>query len=216
MTKRYTALVLGATGLVGQHLLKILASDPRYCEVTCLLRRPLPSRIIEVSERAKLQPVVVDFEAFDQYEGYFRVDHVYVCLGTTIKKAKSREAFRKVDFQLVHAAAQMAGLQGCRSFVWLSSVGADATSSNFYLRVKGELENAIMNMPMLNNAHGLRPSLLLGDRQETRPAEQLAAWLAPVLTPLLIGPLRKYRPVHAIDVANQMIALQHFDDAARQ
>ena len=119
MTGHNTALVLGATGLVGQELVRQLLADERYSQVTCLLRRPMSGVVPQSDARNVLQPVVVDFEQFDEYLGYFNVDHVYVCLGTTIKRAKSREAFRKVDFELVYAAAQMSGQQGCKSFVWI-------------------------------------------------------------------------------------------------
>jgi uncharacterized protein YbjT (DUF2867 family) len=95
-------------------------------------------------------------------------------------------------------------------FVWVSSIGADAKSSNFYLRVKGELENAIMTMPQLNHAAAVRPSLLVGEREESRFGEQLGIALGSVIAPLMIGGLRKYRPIQAADVAQQMIGLQHF------
>ena len=209
MTDSYTALVLGATGLVGQALTEKLLADRRYSQVTCLLRRPMQGSL-DQNVKDKLQPVVIDFEQMDSYQGYFNVDHVYVCLGTTIKKARSREAFRKVDFEYVHAAAQIAGLQGCKSFVWVSSVGADANSRSFYLRVKGELENAIVKMPMLKNASAVRPSLLLGKRDESRFLEQLGGKVSPLISPLFIGRLEKYRPVGADKVAQQMIQLQVF------
>lgn len=202
-----TALILGATGLVGSHLLKLLLRDERYGQITCLLRKPLPGNVTTGFEH-KLQPVVIDFEYLQDYAGYFTVDHVYVCLGTTIKKAGSKKAFRKIDFEYVHAAAQLARSHNAGSFVWISSVGADAKSPNFYLRVKGELENAIFNLSGLENAATVRPSLLLGERQESRPAERLGIVLAPLISPLLCGPFKKYRPVEALTVARQMINLQ--------
>lgn len=204
-----TALLLGATGLVGSALLPILLADPRYAQVNCLVRRPLPS-VVSIGAEDKLQPVVIDFEQMQDYEGYFAVDHVYVCLGTTIKQAGSRSAFRKVDFEYVHVAAQLARAQRVKSFVWVSSVGANAKSGNFYLRVKGELENAIFAMSGLEQATAVRPSLLLGERHHTRPAEQLAIWGSHLLSPLLLGPLKKYRPIAASEVARQMVGMQAF------
>tara|TARA_R110002153_G_scaffold124543_13_gene271071 strand:- start:19228 stop:19851 length:624 start_codon:yes stop_codon:yes gene_type:complete len=204
-----TALVLGATGLVGKILVEQLCLDPRYQTVTCLLRKPLSKEFFNVNV-AKVQPIVVDFENLQDYQGYFGCDHIYVCLGTTIKKAGSKSAFRKVDFEYVHIAAQLAKAQRAISFVWISAVGANAKSSNFYLRVKGELENTIINMAGLDNAAAVRPSLLLGEREEMRPAEKLAGMLSPFLSPLLRGGLRKYKPVQAADVAAQMIRLQVF------
>jgi uncharacterized protein YbjT (DUF2867 family) len=204
-----TALVLGATGLVGKTLVEQLCRDHRYQTVTCLVRKPLPKDFFSGSTK-KVEPIVVDFESLEDYQGYFGCQHIYVCLGTTIKKAGSKSAFRKVDFEFVHVAAQLARAQRAGSFVWISSVGANAKSNNFYLRVKGELENAIIGMSGLNNASAVRPSLLLGERKEMRPAEKLASAFSPFLSPLLRGRLIKYKPVQAADVAAQMIRLQVF------
>jgi len=204
-----TALVLGATGLVGKTLVEQLCQDHRYQTVTCLVRKPL-SLDFFCASADKVQPIVVDFENLQDYQGYFGCQHIYVCLGTTIKKAGSKGAFRKVDFEYVHVAAQLARAQRAVSFVWISSVGANAKSHNFYLRVKGELENAIIGMSGLDNACAVRPSLLLGEREEMRPAEKLASVISPFLSPLLVGGLMKYKPVQAADVAAQMIRLQVF------
>jgi uncharacterized protein YbjT (DUF2867 family) len=204
-----TALVLGATGLVGKTLVEQLCQDHRYQTVTCLVRKPL-SLDFFCASADKVQPIVVDFDNLQDYQGYFGCPHIYVCLGTTIKKAGSKGAFRKVDFEYVHVAAQLARAQRAVSFVWISSVGANAKSHNFYLRVKGELENAIIGMSGLDNACAVRPSLLLGEREEMRPAEKLASVISPFLSPLLVGGLMKYKPVQAADVAAQMIRLQVF------
>lgn len=209
MTSTKSAIVLGATGLVGKALTQRLLDDPRYHQITVLVRRPLADSLF-ADPNNKLNPIVVDFEQLQDYQGYFTVDHVYCCLGTTIKKAGSESAFRRVDFEFVHVAAQLARAQRAKSFVWVSSIGADAKSKNFYLRVKGELENAIMNMPQLSHAAAVRPSLLLGERAESRPAEQLGIAIGKLVSPLMVGHLRKYRPVEASDVALQMIGLQHF------
>lgn len=211
MNSNKTALVLGATGLVGKALVRQLLQDPRYDAITLLVRKPLSSRLFD-DPLGKLNPLVIDFDQFQDYQGYFSVNHVYCCLGTTLKKAGSKAAFRKVDFELVHVAAQFSRAQRADSFVWISSIGADANSSNFYLRVKGELENAIMRMPQLENASAVRPSLLLGERHESRPLEYVAQLMAPVLAMGLVGPLRKYRPVTASEVAHKMITLQVFDE----
>jgi uncharacterized protein YbjT (DUF2867 family) len=204
-----TALVLGATGLVGKTLVEQLCQDHRYQTVTCLVRKPLSKDFFSTSAD-KVEPIVVDFKNLEDYQGYFGCQHIYVCLGTTIKKAGSKSAFRKVDFEHVHVAAQLARAQRAVSFVWISSVGASAKSNNFYLRVKGELENAILGMSGLQNASAVRPSLLLGERKEMRPAEKLASVFSPFLSPLLVGGLIKYKPVQAADVAAQMIRLQVF------
>ncbi|WP_018983779.1 NAD-dependent epimerase/dehydratase family protein [Salinimonas chungwhensis] len=209
MSGNKTALVLGATGLVGRALVQQLLKDSRYEQVICLVRRPLSDRFFDDPDK-KLTPIVIDFAALQDYQGYFSVDHVYCCLGTTLKAAGSRAAFRKVDFEYVHIAAQLARAQRCQSFVWISSVGADAKSKHFYLRVKGELENAIMRMPQLNHAVAVRPSLLLGKREESRRLEDWGQRFAPVLRRLLVGRLKKYRPAYAPEVASKMIQLHRF------
>ncbi|MDT0596544.1 NAD(P)H-binding protein [Glaciecola petra] len=207
--KQYTAIVLGASGLVGKALLYQLCQDDKYSNITCLLRSPLAQRDYH-DPLNKIQAIVIDFDYLQDYQGYFTVDHVYCCLGTTIKKAGSKKAFRRIDFEFVHVAAQLARAQRASSFVWISSVGANAKSNNFYLRVKGELENAILTMPQLDNAAAVRPSVLLGDRKEYRQGEAIAANILKLISPIMLGPLAKYRPVHAQQVAAQMISLQVF------
>lgn len=210
MNSNKTALVLGATGLVGKALVRQLLLDPRYDSITILVRRPVPASLFS-DPLGKLTPLVIDFEQLQDYQGYFSVNHVYCCLGTTLKQAGSKAAFRKVDFEYIHVAAQLTRAQRADSFVWISSVGADAKSSNFYLRVKGELEDALMRMPQLPNASAVRPSLLLGERNESRPLEAFGQMIAPVLGVFMAGPLKKYRPVSATEVAHKMITLQEFD-----
>ena len=209
MTTTKSATVLGATGLVGKSLTQQLLNDERYHQITVLVRKPLSASMFH-DPLKKLMPVVIDFDQLQDYQGYFTVDHVYCCLGTTIKQAGSQKAFRRVDFEFVHVAAQLARAQRASGFVCVSSVGADPKSSNFYLRVKGELENAILTMPQLKHAAAVRPSLLLGERNDVRTAEQLGIKVGKVVAPLMLGPLKKYRPIEATDVAQQMIGLQHF------
>lgn len=209
MSEKFHALVLGATGLVGKALVSQLLVDERYETVTCLLRKPL-SRQLFNNPGNKLQPIVIDFERLQEYQGYFGAHHIYVCLGTTLKQAGSRAAFRQVDFEYVHIAAQLARAQRALSFVWISSVGANAKSRYFYLRVKGELENAIMAMSGAMHVAAVRPSLLLGERKEKRWSEIISAQLLSILNPVFRGKLAKYKPVLARDVAMQMIRLQSF------
>lgn len=209
MKNRNTALVLGATGLVGKALVTQLLVDSRYGKVTCLVRKPLKHSDYP-DPKGILEPIVINFDALQDYQGYFNADHIYVCLGTTIKQAKSKAAFRKVDFEYVHIAAQLARAQKAQSFVWISSVGANAKSKSFYLRVKGELENAILNLSGLQQPSAVRPSLLLGERSETRFAERIGIVFAKLISPLLFGRWAKYKPVSARQVAAHMITLQDF------
>jgi len=177
--------------------------------VTCLVRSPL-SKSQYRDPLNKIQAIVIDFEELQDYQGYFSVEHVYCCLGTTIKQAGSQSNFRRVDFQFVHVAAQLTRAQRAKSFVWISSVGANAKSRSFYLKVKGELENAILRMPQLDNAAAVRPSFLLGHRIQKRTAERVGINIVKLLSPIMLGSLAKYRPVSANQVAYQMIQLQVF------
>lgn len=204
MTNKFSALVLGATGLVGSHLLKQLLENNSYEKVTILVRK-----LMDV-EHPKLQQVELDFQFLDDYLGYFGVDHVFCCLGTTQKIAGGKAGFRKVDFELVFAAAQIAREARAQKFIFISSLGANAKSRNFYLRTKGEAENAIFSLGIAK-AIAVRPSLLIGEREgDFRFAESLGIAASRVFNPiaslLLPSSAHKYLPIKAEEVANFMIA----------
>lgn len=192
-----TAVVAGATGLIGRHLLDALLSSPHYTRITAVVRRPLPD------SRPRLDVRVV---AFDRLADEAPVDatDAFCALGTTIAAAGSRHAFAAVDLDHVTAFARFARAGGMRRFVLVSSVGADPAASNFYLRVKGQAERAIAAVGF-EGLDIIRPGLLLGGRTERRPGEALAQLLMPPLAFALIGRLRKYRPVPASVVAAAMV-----------
>lgn len=192
------ALLAGATGAIGGHLLGALLESPAYREVRVLTRRPLGR------EHPKLTSLTVDFTQLAQKTEALRADDVFNCLGTTLKKAGSRDAFRTVDHHYVVALAQAAYAAGAQQFIGVSSVGASATSGSFYLRVKGEMERDVIAVGF-SACHFMHPSLLLGDRAEFRPGEKFAQVLAPVWSPLMAGPLKKYRPVQTSEVAAAML-----------
>jgi uncharacterized protein YbjT (DUF2867 family) len=193
-----TALLLGATGLVGGELLTLLLADPEYGRVTVLVRRNLPRM------HAKLVQRVVDFKDLSKAADAYKVDDVFCCLGTTIKKAGSQEAFRVVDYEYPLESAKLAARQGAGQYLLITALGADAKSSVFYNRVKGEVEDAVGKLP-LKSLHIFRPSLLLGDRQESRTGEKLATAVMKPLGFLLVGPLKKYRGIQASTVAQAML-----------
>ena len=198
------ALILGATGLVGSHLLSLLLEDERYSSVTALLRKSL------LVKHDKLQQVIVDFDQLAAYQRYFDCDHIFVCLGTTIKQAGSQRAFRQVDFELVLEAAKLAKMTNCDKFVWISSVGAEATSNSFYLKTKGDLEQQIQLLG-LSKAIAVRPSLLMGNRKEFRLGEAAGIKAYQLLKPILqfITPksFKHYLPIQSEQVAEAMLAL---------
>ena len=189
-------LLAGGTGLVGTRLTKLLSSRQDVA-LTSLARTPRSP-----AERA------IDFEALvaDPLEvtGPDRVDVGISCLGTTIRKAGSQAAFRRVDHDYVLAVARAALGKGARQFIMVSSAGAGG--SGFYLRVKGEIEEALKSLGFAR-LDIIRPGLILGERQERRPIERLAQQIAPLLNPLLVGGLRRYASVSADTVAAAIASL---------
>lgn len=195
-----SALLLGATGLVGSHCLELLLEDEHYRLVRVLTRRPLDRR------HRKLEARQVDFEQLDAQPAFFHVDDVFCCLGTTMARAGSEAAFRRVDHDYPVKAAELAVNQGAEQFLLVSAIGADPQSRIFYNRVKGEVEAAVKRLPF-RAVWVLRPSLLLGERADLRIAERLASAVSRPLSPLLVGRFRRYRPILARDVAIAMVHL---------
>ncbi|MEK7857517.1 MAG: oxidoreductase [Elusimicrobiota bacterium] len=191
------ALITGASGLVGGHALGLLLADPGCSQVASLGRRTL-----ELKD-PKLRQAVVDFDKLE-LAGPFDCDEAFCCLGTTIRKAGSQEAFRKIDFEATLAFARLAKRSGATRFYLVSSTGADARSRVFYSRVKGEIE-AALHAVGFDTLVILRPSLLLGERSESRPLERFASAILPRLSFLFQGPLRSYRPIKAEVVARAMV-----------
>jgi uncharacterized protein YbjT (DUF2867 family) len=194
-----TAVVLGASGLVGSFCLRALVDDPDYSRVVTFGRKELPA-----FTRAKVAQRVADLESLTA-EDFRGAQDVFCALGTTIRKAGSQAAFRHVDLDLPLRSAREALNAGVEQFIVVSSVGADAASKNFYLRTKGELERELARLPF-KAVHILRPSLLIGKRAEFRLAEALAMALAPALDLVTLGALRKYHSVRAETVGRAMVA----------
>lgn len=165
------------------------------------MRRPIEGPLPRTA-----RPVLVDFARLDDHADLFGVDQIFLCLGTTLKRAGSRQAFRAVDLDLVAELAKRALNSGAEDCLLVSSLGADPRARTFYSRVKGETERAVRALPWRTLAI-LRPSLLVGPRAERRPAERIAVAAARLLSPLLRGPLARYRPVRAEQVAEAMARL---------
>ena len=199
-----SALLLGATGLVGSRCLARLLADPAYARVRVLGRR-CPADV-----HPKLECDRIDFDRLEDEPVSFAADDVFCCLGTTMAKAGSEEDFRRVDLEYPVRAAARAAEEGADQFLVVSSLGADPDSRIFYSRVKGEMEAAVKRLPF-RAVWILRPSLLLGSRAEARFGERVAAALSRPLAPLLVGPLRRYRPIPADDVAAAMLRLAALD-----
>ena len=193
-----TALIAGASGLVGGQLLAQLLAAPEYGRVISVGRRP-----VDVAH-AKLMQVTADFAALDGVASELRADDAYCCLGTTIRVAGSREAFRAVDHGAVLAFAWAAQRGGAQRFFMVSSLGADAQSRVFYNRVKGETEEALEILDF-GTLGIFRPSLLCGARREFRLGEKIGHGVMAVVGPLLFGRWKKYRAIEAAIVARAML-----------
>ncbi len=193
-----TALLFGASGLVGNQCLHQLLEHPAYRKVISFGRR-----LLEV-EHPRLEQHIIDFNHLEDYAGLLRGNDLYSCLGTTLAKAGSRAAFYRVDYAYAYESARLAAANGASQLLLVSSVGASPDSLFFYTRVKGELEKAVKKLPFWA-VHIFRPSFLVGDRQESRIGEQLAGRLSLGLDRLTGGALLgKYRPVEAAQVARAM------------
>lgn len=193
-----TALLAGATGLVGSALLPLLLASERYAKVIVVGRRPV------AVQHPKLVQVVVALDQLEQERLRLIADDVYCCLGTTIRQAGSQEAFFKVDFLYVVQLAALTAANFAAQFLVVSSLGADPDARVYYSRVKGEMEAAVRQTPF-RAIHIFRPSLLLGQRDAPRLGERLGAAMLALVQPLLRGSWRKYRAVPAATVAQAML-----------
>lgn len=195
MTRK--ALLIGATGLAGKQCLYQLFENENYAEVHCLVRRRLHYK------NPKLHQHLVDFNAPDR--AFFpEVQDVFCMIGTTIRKAGSKDVFRKVDYEYPLKFAEMSLSKGAEQFLLVSSMGADPGSPVFYTRTKGELEEALKKLPF-KALHIFRPFFLDGDRAEFRPAERFVLLIFRTIRFLLEGPLKKYQPVKVATLARAMI-----------
>lgn len=193
-----TALIAGATGLVGSELLLQIINEPTYEKVHLLVRKEL-----EVDSDKVVQHII-DFEKLGTFEIDVPIDHVFCTLGTTIKKAKTKENFLKVDYDYVYELGKKAKRWNAEKSLMVSSLGANAKSKIFYNRVKGEIEKALEELK-LNQLFIFRPSLLMGKRKENRAGEKSAIAVYKIINPLFIGKLKKYKGIQASQVAKGML-----------
>ncbi|MCF6360276.1 MAG: oxidoreductase [Cyclobacteriaceae bacterium] len=197
------ALIAGASGLVGSKLLSLLLENEEYKKVISIGRRKL-----ELTH-SKLEQYSVDFEHLGALD--IEANVVFCCLGTTIKNAGSKEAFRKVDFDYPKMLANYGLKIGASSFHIITAMGADSNSNIFYNKVKGEIENKLKELAF-EQLHIYRPSLLLGKRQETRVMEGVGQAVMKALSFLFIGSLSNYKAISANQVAKFLLGKSLLDD----
>ena len=190
-----TALLLGASGLTGGLLLQQLLQDDYYKKVIVYTRKSLNI------QHQKLQEMIIDFDTIDTA---VEANDIFCCLGTTIKKAGSKTAFEKVDFDYPLKIAQLQKNAGSEKFLVITAMGASANSSIFYSMVKGKLEKQLQLL-QFSSLYIFRPSLIIGNRKEKRIGERIALILSTIINPLLMGSLAKYKSVTAVAIAKAMI-----------
>lgn len=195
MEKR-TALIIGASGLTGGLLVQQLLANDYYSTVTIYVRKSLQIN------HPKLIELIVDFETINTS---VNADDVFCCLGTTIKIAKTKEAFEKVDLHYPIKIAQLQKKAGSKQFLVVSAMGANANSSIFYSKTKGLMEDGLQKIGF-DALYILRPSFIDGERKEKRLGEKIGLFIFAVISPLLIGPLRNYASVKASAIAACMIS----------
>ena len=199
MTGR-TAILFGATGLVGSRLLEELVRSSRYTRVKIFVRRPAGIEHIKIVEK------IVDVENVESYSDELRGDDLYISLGTTMRKAGSIARYEQLDRDMVLEIASQAMARGVSRVAVVSALGASASSRNYYNRIKGEMEEGIVAKGFGRTVIG-RPSLLLGERDEFRILEAAGKGFARLLSFMMAGSLRKYRAIEAHDVAIALVAL---------
>lgn len=193
-----TAVVFGSSGLTGRFLTELLVKDNRYSSILLFVRKEIKVY------HGKIKQIIFNPDNLDSVLNEIKGDQVFCCVGTTIKKAGSKESFLETDYKLIVAIARATSDNGIPVITFISSIGANPESRNFYLNTKGLTENAIKVLKF-ETFNILRPSLLLGLRPEYRQMEEFSKSMLKFLGFLMVGRFKKYRPIHAETVARAMI-----------
>ena len=192
-----TAILLGATGLTGGYLLKILLNDPNYSKVKVFSRSSVGF------EHEKLEEHLVDLMKLEDYKESFNADEVYCCIGTTKSQTPDKKTYKKIDFGIPVTAAKICRENKIDTFLVISALGADANSGVFYNKVKGEMQHEVLEQGIAHT-YIFQPSLIAGDREEERFFENLAIKGMKVFNNLLVGSLKKYRSISPETIAKAM------------
>ena len=204
---RKTAIVLGATGLTGGILLEKLLKDDRYEKIKVFSRQHVSQK------HPKIEEFLINLFELEKVGGLFTGDEVFCCVGSTQRKTPDEELYRMVDFGIPATAARLSKLNGIRTFEVISAMGANENSRFFYNRTKGEMEGAVLEH-RIENTYILRPSLIAGDRDESRPMEYAWKKIMTLGDHLLVGKLKKYRTIHPETIASAMVYLANANYAS--
>ncbi|WP_018676261.1 NAD(P)H-binding protein [Riemerella columbina] len=200
--KKKTAIVLGATGLTGRYLLDLLLQSDTYENVKVFTRTPTNK------QHPKLEEIVCDLLHLEQHAKDFTADEVFCCIGTTKAETPDKKRYHAIDYGIPVSAAKLAELNNIPTFSVISAMGADANSSVFYSKTKGEMEQEVLKCD-IPNVLVYRPSLIYGERKDSRWAENIGTVLMKGLQFLLIGPLKKYRAIRGEDLAKALFLGTH-------
>ena len=195
-----TALLFGASGLVGNHLLNQLISNNNYSKIKLFVRTT-----INISD-PKIEIIQTDFNNLENHKEDIKGDDCFFCIGTTKKNSPDKNEYKRVELEVPKQIAQIAKSNSVNSFVFISSGYADPKSSGDYLRFKGEVEEELKRLNF-SKLGIMRPSFLLGDRKEKRIGEKIGIFVFKLLSPLFLGPLKKMKPIHSATVAKAMITI---------
>ncbi|SDP45203.1 oxidoreductase [Afipia sp. GAS231] len=203
------AIVFGATGFIGSHLLRALLGNPDYERVIAVVRKPL------ALSHAKLTTLIGDLALLPALKPQLVADEVFIALGTTRKHTPDEAEYYKIDHDYPVLAAEIAKANGARSVFLVTAVGANAGSSLFYVRTKGEVERDVLALDF-DHTHIFRPSMIMGQRDEERPGERMIIAVWNVINPLLVGPVDRYRGLDGEEIARAIAkAAQHQTEKVR-
>jgi uncharacterized protein YbjT (DUF2867 family) len=201
-----TALLFGASGLVGSHVLNQLISNNNYSKIKLFVRSS-----INISD-PKIEIIQTDFNNLENHREDIKGDDCFFCIGTTKKNSPDKNEYKRVELEVPKQIAQIAKSNLVNSFVFISSGYADPKSSGDYLKFKGEVEEELKRLNFTKLGI-MRPSFLLGDRKEKRIGEKIGIFVFKLLSPLFLGPLKKMKPIHSAIVAKAMIAITQNDSS---
>ena len=195
-----TALLFGSSGLVGGHLLNQLIKDINYSKIKLFVRS-----VPEISD-PKVEIIKTDFSNLQNHKEDIKGDDCFVCIGTTKKNSPDKDEYKRVELDIPKEIAKIAKSNLVKSFIFVSALYANPKSSGDYVRFKGLVEQELkeLNFPKLGI---MRPSFLIGNRKEKRTSETIGIFVFRLLSPLLLGPLKKMKPIHSEIVARAMIAI---------
>ena len=195
-----TALVFGSSGLIGGHLLDQLIKNDNYNKIKLFVRSET------VINEPKIEIIKIDFNDLENHKEYIRGDDCFFCIGTTKQNSPDKNEYQKVELEIPKKIAEIAKTNLVNSFIFISSIYANPKSSGDYVKFKGLVEEELKKLKF-SNLGILRPSFLMGDRKEKRVGEIIGVLTFRLLSPLLLGPLKKMRPINSEKVAKAMIKI---------